>query len=91
MFRFMFVMLLYVTVARWIYSEISLVVPSAVPAINECLNRLQIPTHDKWDKAAIERLVKSAEQGLQTTSKRSDRSAPEALPSSSNDEEIVRF
>ncbi len=57
MFRFIISMLLYVSVARWMYAEIQLVAPSVTPSIDNLVNYLTIPTHDKWDKEAIASIV----------------------------------
>ena len=48
MVRFFIKLVVWVTLARWMYAEAQLVTPSAVPFINAAMTRLEIPTHDKW-------------------------------------------
>ena len=54
MFRILAVLLLTASVSRWIYSEANLVAPRAVPYIDRLLEKTSIPTHDQWNKEAIE-------------------------------------
>jgi len=54
MLRLLLSFFLTVVVARWVYSEIQLSLPQAVPAIDYVLKKVQIPTHDKWDRKKIE-------------------------------------
>ena len=59
MLRFLFGMLFSVVVARWAYSEIKLTFPGLIPEIDYALERVQIPTHDRWPK---ERMLGAARQ-----------------------------
>lgn len=54
MIRLFFSFFLTVVVARWIYAETKMVVPGAVPVIDFALDKVQIPTHDKWDSKSKE-------------------------------------
>ncbi|NDC36451.1 MAG: hypothetical protein EBZ48_00170 [Proteobacteria bacterium] len=60
MFRFAFRLVLWVTVARWMYAEAALLVPSSVPYIEAALQKIQIPTHDKWRDSELGRQLVSA-------------------------------
>ncbi|MBX7137454.1 MAG: hypothetical protein K1X83_05670 [Oligoflexia bacterium] len=59
MLRFLFGMFFSVVIARWAYSEIKLSFPGLIPEIDYALERVQIPTHDKWPK---ERMIGAARQ-----------------------------
>ena len=48
-----------VVTARWIYSEVQMSFPRAVPAIDYALEKVQIPTHDKWDREKISEVVQT--------------------------------
>jgi hypothetical protein len=53
MFRLLLATFFYVTLGRWMYAELTLIVPSALPAIDYALEKVQIPTHDEWDLQAL--------------------------------------
>lgn len=77
MIKFIFTMIFYVAVARWIYAEVRLVTPQVVPAIDSVLTIAQIPTHDKWDPELTNQLLTIA--GVKSTpAKDGVRRAPEA-------------
>lgn len=59
MIRVLFSLFLYVTVARWLYSEAKLLVPSATPVLEQVVTLAQIPTHDKWPPGLGARIVNS--------------------------------
>lgn len=54
MFRSICSMVLWVVVARWVYAEVALLHPNALPLIDKTLQVLTIPTHDKWPDIKIE-------------------------------------
>jgi hypothetical protein len=58
MFRFFFSLCCSVIIARWIYQEVQLAAPELVPFIDYSLDRVQIPTHDKWLKTALSNAVR---------------------------------
>lgn len=60
MIKFIFSMIFYVAVARWIYAEVRLVTPQVVPALDSVMTIAQIPTHDKWDPELTDQLLKLA-------------------------------
>lgn len=77
MIKFIFTMIFYVAVARWIYAEVRLVTPQVMPAIDKVITLAQIPTHDKWDPKLTEQLLTLA--GFQKATKSgSNRHALEA-------------
>lgn len=49
MIRLVITFLVYMIVGRWIYSEVQLAFPKAVPSVNYALETVAIPTHDKWN------------------------------------------
>lgn len=57
MVRLVFTFLLTVVVARWMYSEVQVSFPQAVPFIDYALEKVQIPTHDQWDYQKINAFV----------------------------------
>jgi hypothetical protein len=57
MTRMLFSFCLWVVVARWAYSEVQLVCPPLVPYINKVLTAVEIPTHDKWPKERLLKIV----------------------------------
>ena len=57
MIKFIFTMIFYVAVARWIYAEVRLVTPQVMPAMDAVLTIAQIPTHDKWDPELTKQLL----------------------------------
>jgi len=54
MFRLMFSMVMWVTVARWMYSEAELSAPMLIPVFDSILEVVQIPTHDQWSAEPFE-------------------------------------
>ncbi len=58
MLRFIFKLVVWVTLARWMYAEAQLVTPSAVPYINSAMQSIQIPTHDKWNDSVVGHYLK---------------------------------
>lgn len=67
MFRSIIGFALTVVVARWIYAEIQLAAPFATPLIDALLEKVQIPTHDKWDKEKVAAWIKQAAKSLEDT------------------------
>ncbi|RIL09933.1 MAG: hypothetical protein DCC75_05440 [Proteobacteria bacterium] len=57
MFRYLFGFLSTIIIARWIYAEIQLSLPSVVPVINFVLEKAQIPTHDTWELSKLNELL----------------------------------
>lgn len=47
--RYLFIMLISVITAQWIYAELQLLIPGSEKYINVALEKVRIPTHDKWD------------------------------------------
>ena len=74
MFRFLFTMLFYVIVARWIYAEVNVICPSVSPGIDRMLSALQIPTHNEWSKESVKQVFSSADSMIRRISH--DASAP---------------
>ncbi|MBN8548331.1 MAG: hypothetical protein J0M12_03325 [Deltaproteobacteria bacterium] len=75
MFRIMFSIFFWALVGRWAYSEVNLVFPSVTPVIDFALTKLQIPTHDRWDPAAINSFIASARSFGEEAMKASKTSA----------------
>jgi hypothetical protein len=46
--RFGLKMGFFVVTARWMYAEVALVAPGALPLIDRGLQKIAIPTHDTW-------------------------------------------
>lgn len=46
-------MFFWVVVARWCYSEVGLFFPQALPVIDQALETISLPTHDKWPELQI--------------------------------------
>ncbi len=55
--RIVFSLCLWVVLARWGYSEVKLLCPPLVPYIDQTLEYVQIPTHDKWPKEQMLKLL----------------------------------
>ena len=53
MLRLVLSISLSVVIARWAYQEVELCAPHLTPYIDLALDRVQIPTHDKWLKTAV--------------------------------------
>ncbi|NMC62975.1 MAG: hypothetical protein GYA55_07380 [SAR324 cluster bacterium] len=62
MFRFLFTMLFYVIIGRWIYAEINLTFPQLAVGIDELLVSLEIPTHDTWSKEAVDGAIEKTNE-----------------------------
>lgn len=58
--RFLLTMLFYVIVGRWIYAEMNIVCPWAVPSVDRVLVSLEIPTHNSWSEDGIRGIVQEA-------------------------------
>ncbi len=61
MIRFLFTCMFYTTIARWGYAELTILLPQAVPFVNETLAKIQIPTHDTWSREKIHEYAYTAE------------------------------
>ena len=48
MFRFIFSMVFYVVVARWLYVEASILVPGLTPYLDHAVTSISIPPHTRW-------------------------------------------
>jgi len=57
MLRLAFSICCSVVIARWVYHEVQLTAPQLVPYIDYSLERIQIPTHDKWLKTALNNAI----------------------------------
>lgn len=53
MFRLIFSLLFWVTLARWGYQEIALYSPEVTPFIDRFIERFTPPTHDKWPQIVV--------------------------------------
>ena len=54
--RIVFSCFLWIIIGRWIYEEVKILAPSAIPAVDYVLENVQIPTHDKWSKEKFEKV-----------------------------------
>ncbi len=75
--RIISTLLIYVTVGRWIYAEINLLMPGAIPTIDYVLQATSLPTHDKWPKDSMNQLVSAMSY---VTSGKGDNTSLAALP-----------
>ncbi len=57
MLRLVFVFVSVIAVSRWFYSETELLAPRLVPPLNFILNKISIPTHDKWSRQSVDRAI----------------------------------
>jgi len=64
MFRLMFSMLMWVTVARWMYSEAELSAPVLIPVFDSIMEVVQIPTHDTWSREPFEAAISGVREVL---------------------------
>lgn len=64
MFRLILSLSLSVVIARWVYQEVELCAPQFTPYIDYALDRVQIPTHDKWLKTAVSNALQIVNEGL---------------------------
>ena len=53
MIRFAFSFVAWMVFGNWVYDEVKVSFPSAVPSIHSAMDALAIPTHDQWDKKKI--------------------------------------
>ena len=65
MIRLAVTFVMYMVVGRWLYSEVQLNFPQAVPSIDYAMEKISIPTHDKWDRKQIDRTLTQIENALQ--------------------------
>ena len=56
-----------VIMARWVYSEVQMSFPFAVPYIDGALETVSIPTHDRWDKEKIKYAAQVVADRVQVT------------------------
>ncbi len=69
-----------VAVGRWMYAEIGLIMPGALPALDYVLQATSIPTHDKWPKDSMDQLVTAVSSAITTdTVDSSSRRIQEAM------------
>ena len=57
MLRFLFGFISTVLIARWIYSEVQVTLPQVIPLIDSALLKLEIPTHNRWDREKINKYM----------------------------------
>ncbi len=57
MMRLVLSLVLSVSVARWIYSEVKLIAPPIVPLIDFVVDATALPTHDQWSKDSVQQLL----------------------------------
>jgi hypothetical protein len=60
MVRLMMTMLMWVTVARWLYAEAELSAPFLVPVVDSVLEVVEIPTHDQWPEEPFQAALAEA-------------------------------
>lgn len=60
MIRILFSLFFWVLIGRWWYAEVKMVLPSATPVIDFALEKIQIPTHDKWNTKSLDRFLAGA-------------------------------
>ena len=65
MTRFVFSIACSVILARWMYAEIAMTVPGMIPVIDYSVERLSIPTHDKWSKEPFVDALSAVEEIVQ--------------------------
>jgi len=41
-------LLFWSTLAKWVYQELKMVLPQALPYLDSLLQAIALPTHDKW-------------------------------------------
>ena len=59
MFRFIFSLMFYAVIGKWIYAEVQFMCPSMTPAIDRVLHALEIPTHDHWNSKQMQQAFNS--------------------------------
>lgn len=75
-------------VSRWMYAEVSIIVPGAMPVVDAVLDKTSIPTHDHWSKDSMERFYKRlalAYQGVQKAFSEPEAVAEEPDGNSNNE------
>lgn len=65
MLRFVISLLFFCVIGRWLYAELELIYPRAVPAVDRLLAKVEIPTHDQWSREQIARIVQTAISSLE--------------------------
>jgi hypothetical protein len=53
MIRFGVSFVAWMVFGNWVYDEVKVSFPAAVPAIDSAMDAIAIPTHDQWDKKKI--------------------------------------
>ena len=53
MVRFVVSFAAWMVFGNWVYDEIQVSFPNAVPFINAAMEKVSIPTHDKWNQERI--------------------------------------
>lgn len=61
MIRFLVTFSLWMVFGNWVYDEVQVSFPQAVPVIDSTLETLSIPTHDQWDKESIAQFLGDAQ------------------------------
>ncbi|MDC0357251.1 hypothetical protein OAO01_00415 [Oligoflexia bacterium] len=62
--RYLIIMLVSVVIARWIHSEIELISPNTIAYIDYAIEKIDIPTHDKWDTKKVAAFLDSFKTDL---------------------------
>jgi hypothetical protein len=57
MLKLIFTLVVSVSISRWIYAEVQLVAPAALPALDYVVERTEIPTHNTWSKDSFARVL----------------------------------
>jgi hypothetical protein len=53
MIRFGISFVAWMVFGNWVYDEVKVSFPSAVPTIDSAMEAIAIPTHDQWDKKKL--------------------------------------
>lgn len=57
MFRFLFSLLFFVVLGKWLYAEVKITAPGVLPIIDRGFEVVQIPTHDRWSIKAVQQFA----------------------------------
>ena len=64
MVRFAFSFLAWMVFGNWVYDEIKVTFPGAVPVVDAAMKKIAIPTHDRWNQQSIAKAVNGVGSAL---------------------------
>lgn len=67
--RFFVTFAMWMLLGNWVYDEVRVSFPGAIPVVDRAIDALSIPTHDQWDKEKIAHVVNAVGETVERVGK----------------------